>query len=196
MPRHSHAVGLLLLICLLAPARAQDVKKGDVQEKKDAKEKQAHLGEIVARLSRVEGTQKVITIQVPQTSVVLVGGRLQLQIVPKEVELLVADDLKVRVMQPPVEFDEKGKPRKRTAKELKELKGGDPKLPGYQADFDSLKPNQVVRLTLIGKKDTRGKAKPPARPKAKGKAPAEDEDPPEPEKPQVAVIVILYEPMR
>jgi hypothetical protein len=63
------------------------------------------------------------------------------------VDLEAADDVLVRLKDPPVEFDEKGNVKKHTAKELKELKG-DPKLPGYAGDFDSLKPDQIIQVKL------------------------------------------------
>ena len=70
------------------------------------------------------------------------------------------DDLKVRTMLLPVEYDDKGKPRRLTEKEKKALKGSDPKAPGYEADFDSLQPNQVVDVYIVkpkggGKSKTR-----------------------------------------
>jgi hypothetical protein len=63
------------------------------------------------------------------------------------IDLEAADDVLVRLKDPPVEFDEKGNVKKHTAKELKELKG-DPKLPGYAGDFDSLKPDQIIQVKL------------------------------------------------
>jgi hypothetical protein len=74
------------------------------------------------------------------------------------VDIETADDLKVRMANPPIAFDEKGKPKKYTPAELKELKG-DPKLPGYAGDFDSLRPGQIVTIKLMKMKDT-PKAKP------------------------------------
>jgi hypothetical protein len=58
----------------------------------------------------------------------------------------VADDVVVRVMQLPLQFDDMGKPKKYTAEEKKELRGKDPNLPGYKSDYDSLKPGQIVRV--------------------------------------------------
>ena len=55
-------------------------------------------------------------------------------------ELLVADDVKVRTMRLP--------PRNYSAKELKELKGNDPRLPGYTSDFNFLASQQVVDVYL------------------------------------------------
>jgi hypothetical protein len=75
----------------------------------------------------------------------------------QEVEVPTLDDVKVRIPQPPVAFDDDGKIKKPTAEELKKLKG-DSSLPGYQGDFSSLRSGQMVTITLMRKKD----AKPPA----------------------------------
>jgi hypothetical protein len=71
-----------------------------------------------------------------------------------DVELQAADEMKVRLLQPPTAFDDNGKPKKYTKKELDELKGPDKKLPGYTAAFESLRPGQVVDVYLAKKKDT------------------------------------------
>jgi len=62
-------------------------------------------------------------------------------------EIQVADEVVVRVKNAPRQFDEKGKPINPTAAQLKELKG-DPKLPGYNADFSDLKNGQIVTIYL------------------------------------------------
>jgi hypothetical protein len=72
-----------------------------------------------------------------------------------------ADDVvKIRTLLTPLEYDAKGKPRKLTAEEIKERKGKERKLPGYEADFDSLRPGQYVEInikkpTSIAKKKSR-----------------------------------------
>jgi hypothetical protein len=93
-----------------------------------------------------------------------------------------SDDVKVRTPNPPADFDDKGKPKVYTAKELKELKG-DPKLPGYQAEFDNLHPDQIVTVTLVKKKEA-------AKPKKDA-----DKDPLEGDnKPVASMIIIQMEP--
>ena len=66
----------------------------------------------------------------------------------KTVELQVGDDMKVRLNDPPVGFDEKGTAKKYTAKELRELKG-DSKLPGFPADLSNLAYDQMLRVQLV-----------------------------------------------
>jgi hypothetical protein len=60
----------------------------------------------------------------------------------------VDEEVVVRRLTPLPQFDDKGKPKKPTTEELKALKGPDPKLPGYAAEFSDLKPGQTVLLTL------------------------------------------------
>jgi hypothetical protein len=71
----------------------------------------------------------------------------------KEVEWSAADDVKVRNSNPPARFDEKGRVKRYTAKELKELRGND-KLPGFPAEFSDVKTGQIVQITLLQKKIT------------------------------------------
>lgn len=66
-------------------------------------------------------------------------------------EFQTDENTRVRFLQPPVAFDEKGNPKKYTDTELKQLKGSDPKLPGYTGEFDQLRPGHVVKVA-IGKK--------------------------------------------
>lgn len=113
----------------------------------------------------------------------------------QEVELTAKDDVIVRTNRPREAFDEKGKIRKFTKAELKELKGDDPKLPGYKADYGDIAVEQVLQVTLVKKK---GAAAP--RPVAKKKGKSKDEDPEAKvdllgdNLPQVSMIVILADP--
>jgi hypothetical protein len=75
------------------------------------------------------------------------------EIKEKEYDLILdkPENFKVRVWQLPVLFDDEGKPRRRTAAELKEAKGPG-NLPGYIAKPDDLKPGQMVRVYFTKKK--------------------------------------------
>lgn len=66
----------------------------------------------------------------------------------KEVDFRAADAVKVRVVDPPAKFDDKGNPVVYTKAELKELKGKDADLPGYEAAPDALKTGDTVKVTL------------------------------------------------
>lgn len=67
------------------------------------------------------------------------------------VELTAGAQVKVRLKSPPPRFDEKGRPKKYTSDELKQLKGDDPadqKLAGYKSDYTNLKKGDIVQVTL------------------------------------------------
>lgn len=119
----------------------------------------------------------------------------------QDVELQALDDAVVRTARPRGEFDEKGKLKKLTAKQLKELKGPDPKLPGYKAEFGDVAAEQILQVTLVKKKLSGAAAKPkPALKKPKGKKKDKDDDDEAPidvladNLPQVSQIVILVDP--
>jgi hypothetical protein len=67
---------------------------------------------------------------------------------PKQVKLCVVDGVQVRARLLPMAFDDKGAPRKLATEEIKELRGTDPKVPGYAADYSDLKAGQAVIIYL------------------------------------------------
>jgi hypothetical protein len=89
----------------------------------------------------------------------------------QEVEFQVTEDVKVRTLVLPDVFDDKGNIKKYTAKELKELKGKDSHLPGYESAVENLTPGQVVQITLAAAKKPN-----PAAGKDKDKAKDKDAD--------------------
>ena len=60
---------------------------------------------------------------------------------------------KVRTYDLPPNYDEKGNVKKYTAAELKDLKGKDSNLPGYESSFDQLQTGQVLKVTLARTKE-------------------------------------------
>jgi hypothetical protein len=95
----------------------------------------------------------------------------------KDFDLESTAEVKVRYLEPPAQYDDKGQLKKYTAAELKELKGKNPDLPGYEADFDKLTVGQAVRVTLAVPKADKDKAK--------------DKDAPDDRKPLVSMVVIV-----
>ena len=71
----------------------------------------------------------------------------------QNLDLQIMDDAKIRVSYPPIAFDDDGKPKKYTKKELDELKGPDKKVPGFPAEFDALATGETVQVMLVRKKD-------------------------------------------
>jgi hypothetical protein len=104
----------------------------------------------------------------------------------KEIELATTDDVKVRLSNPPEVYDDRGKRRRWTSKELKEAKGDDPKLPGYQGDFIDLREQQIITATLVKSKDA-----PKQKPAAKKDA---DAVPLGDNLPQASMILIVADP--
>jgi hypothetical protein len=64
------------------------------------------------------------------------------------VEFMADDNVKVRIKEPPPEYDDKGNPVKLTKAELKKLKGPDLTLPGYTAEFEQVHVGQYVQVYL------------------------------------------------
>ena len=97
----------------------------------------------------------------------------------KEVPIDTAEDCKVRMKYPKAEFDDKGNPKRYTAKELAALRGKD-RL--FDAEFSDLTPGQIVEVTLVRPKE------PPARPRSKDEVNLDDY------KPQASRVVIIAQP--
>lgn len=108
----------------------------------------------------------------------------QVATVEKDVEWAAADEFKVRMKNPPPLFDDKGRPKRYSSKELRELKGND-KMPGFAGEFSDLKSGQVVEVTLVQKKTG-------SRPVKRGKG-VEGEVSPD-DMPKMSMIMILVEP--
>ena len=108
----------------------------------------------------------------------------------QQVDITSTDDVKVRLTDPPPLYDDKGNLKKRTEKELKELKGDpkdpDYKLPGYPAQWSDVRQGSYVKVTLVKKKETH-----PSGPKPKDA----DPDPLGDNLPQASLIEILADPM-
>jgi hypothetical protein len=64
------------------------------------------------------------------------------------VELPLGEDVKVRIKVPPEQFDDKGNIKRYTPAELRELKGKDTSLPGYEASLEALQPDVKVQVTV------------------------------------------------
>jgi hypothetical protein len=133
--------GLMLLgVALVVPALSAQDKDKDKKDTPEQKEKVFKVGDIVGKVTNIDANEKSFHLQVGK----------------QDVKVMTIDDVKIRTKNPPVAYDDKGNKKKYTAKELKELKG-DSKLPGYTAEFNDLKQNQVVEVSLVRKKSDKGK---------------------------------------
>ncbi len=74
------------------------------------------------------------------------------------IDFMPAAEMKVRTLHPMV-YDDKGKPKKLTAKEREELKGPDKRLPGYTADIGDVKQEMIVTVYIEKKKASKTRDK-------------------------------------
>jgi hypothetical protein len=110
----------------------------------------------------------------------------------EDVNLPLADDVRVRSAQPPQPFDDKGNIRLYTPQEWKDLRGTEG-LPGYRAERSDLQPGQHVLVRVA----VRRKPAPPTPPASPGESASVKTSPPPPppadekdSKPVVVLIVI------
>jgi hypothetical protein len=112
----------------------------------------------------------------------------------KEFDVEAIDNVVVRRLNLPFEYDDKGNVKKYTKDELDKLKGKDKSLPGYEAKYEDLQAGQIVRVYMV-----KPKAKPKDDPKADKNDPKVDKvegkdkkgEDMQPDPPQVRMIVIL-----
>lgn len=125
----------------------KDKKAEDKNPKADPKEKWIPAGQVVAVLKEIRESDKSVILSIQTQGYSPQAKRIVSKM--EDVELLLKDDVKIRQYNPPEAFDDKGRPKKYTAKELKELKGDDLKSPGYPADFSDLTNQTIVNVTLM-----------------------------------------------
>lgn len=75
------------------------------------------------------------------------------------VDFQTADDVEIRLANPPAAYDDKGNSRKLSSRELADLKGPHRDW-GYASDFDSLHPDVLVRVYVPKKDLTRPRTAP------------------------------------
>jgi len=153
---------VLLLLCMTFSSsfgQDKDKKADDKNAKADPKEKWIPAGQVVAVLKEVRESDKSVVLSIQtQNSYYSPQARRVVPAKMEDIELLLKDDVKIRQFNPPEAFDDKGRPKKYSTKELKELKGDDLKTPGYPADFSDLINQSIVNVTLMQKpqKSARG----------------------------------------
>jgi hypothetical protein len=111
---------------------------------------------------------------------------------PKTVEMKAAEGMKVRLMNPPLQFDDQGNIKRYTTKQLAALRGKS-KWPGYYpGDMDMLKAGQVVEV-YVSKSSIPPPTKTKGAPKRKADLEAEAAAAAT-TKPEVVLIVVIQEP--
>ena len=146
---------------------------------------EGQLNSALVALARSQGAADVAALRRSMPA----GYRLKTT--KREVEFQASDKVKVRTTAEPEQFDDKGNPRKLTAKERAEAKGKDKNLVGYEWALEKLEVGQRVSVTLAS---APSKAADPAKAQAKDKDKDKDEDDKAAEKKmQVKLIVVLAE---
>lgn len=172
-------IALTTALAVLIPTlAAQDKEKDKDKAKAEPKENLAKLPTIAGTLVNPGSDKGNIVLSVAYPERYLSGNKVQVKQSHKNVDLSPADEMIVRRANPPIAYDDKGKPRKQGPKELKELKG-DGNLPGYQAELSDLKANQAIVCYIQAKKKPGKK---------------DDADALLDNKPRVRMILIVREP--
>jgi hypothetical protein len=104
----------------------------------------------VKRIERLQ--QLAIKAQVLQLEAPVGPPPFRPAVAYKDVEAEATEDVVVRRAKLPVQYDDKGGVKEYTEKEKKELRGKDPKIPGYAALWADVQTGQQVKLYLKSKK--------------------------------------------
>ncbi len=113
------------------------------------------INTIAGKVSKYDEGSNCLTMKVPMPY--FNGKKIESKDV--DVKALLTDDVKIRVLNPPPKFDDKGRLKKYTAKELIELKGEDKRTLGYPGDTEGLQPNAMVKVELVRTKEDYAKLK-------------------------------------
>jgi hypothetical protein len=138
-----------------APARNNTLPTNLLSKQQEIVRLQSQMARSRNPLNELRRIQQLIT----QMQQEVLRQRLHPQQMPyrvvtstQDVEFQIMEDAKVRTLVLPPAFDDRGKSMKYTANELRELKGKDTNLPGYESSVENLTQGQVVRVTLAAKK--------------------------------------------
>jgi hypothetical protein len=170
-------VAFVAALAILIPALAaqeKDKNKGKTEKKENLTNLPTITGKLVNPGSEKGNLVLGLTESYPELS----GRRIVTRQRHKNIDLSPADDMIVRTTIAPI-FYENGKPRRPTAKELKEAKG-EGNLPGYSSELSNLKRDQIVTVYIQPAKKPSGKK--------------DDADALTDTKPKVRMIVIMKEP--
>ena len=154
--------------------------QADVARARNAKEYQQRVQRLATEMQRMQAQLLVEQLKA--------NSNYTIKRDYKDIDFHTSDAVKVRMMNPPTKFDDKGNPKEYTKAELKELKGKDADLPGYETTLDSLKTGDTVQVTL-------GHSKPAKKDDAADKDKADDKKPDAEMKKgnEVTIILIVAE---
>ena len=135
----SRVVALFVAMAIISSLAAQEAGKA----KGEKKENLTRLPNISGKLVNPGSDKGKLVVSVPITVPEASGRSIHVKQTHKDVDLAPADDMIVRKAELPPFYDDRGKPRRPTQKEVKEAKG-EGNLPGYRADLSDLKQGQIV----------------------------------------------------
>ena len=107
------------------------------------------LNTVTGKVGKFDEASNCLTIKVPVPYI----NNKNIESKDVDVKAILTDDVKIRIMVPPPQYDEKGRPKRYTTKELNELKGEDKKSPGFPGSVEDLQANAVVRVDLVRTKE-------------------------------------------
>ncbi len=150
MGRTPHWLSLLLVLGFVLPGRAADDKKdSSTKSSKDYKAEfkdYAVVNSIRGKLAKVDKEQ--LTVEITRG----LGKNAKME----KVDLPMLDNAAVFWIRPPVELDEKGKPKKVKPQDRKKPVTGPGGVKGYPAETSDLKQGQIVDVILMRKKTKHG----------------------------------------
>ena len=109
------------------------------------------ISDPVKRLNRLQ--ELSVKMQVLQLEAPVGPPPFRTAVAYKDVTAEPTDNVMVRRSKLPPQYDDKGNVKPYTDKEKKELRGDDPKIPGYAALWADVQKKQKVKLYLKSKKD-------------------------------------------
>jgi hypothetical protein len=110
---------------------------------------------------RAARIQRILASAEARSAMAAAGAAAPFKIInkQKDIDVSLAQEVVVRVKDPPAEFDDKGEVKKYTAEELKKLKGPG-NYWGYPADLDAVGMGQMVRVFVYVQQKPQNKGKP------------------------------------
>jgi hypothetical protein len=144
-------------------------------------------------MTRVQQQQAQRELRLVQQDIKAIQNLFQVVPMKRDVDFQAADNVKVRLKNPPEQFDDKGNIKKYTSAELAALKGKDKSLIGYESSVEGLKPGQTVLVTLRAAKKLKSTTAPTPATKKDKEAEKKETDSATDHKMQATMIVIVQD---
>jgi hypothetical protein len=143
--------------------------------------------------TRLQQQQLQRELRLLQQEIKAIQSLYQVVQVKRDFDFQAEEKIKVRLKNPPEQFDEKGFVKKYSPAELSELKGKDKSLIGYESSGEALKPGQTVLVNLRAHKPAKSTTAPTPAAKKDKDAEKKETDSAVAHKMQATMIVILQD---